>query len=669
MGGSPGSRDPWIWVKIDPDGVVSVVLARCEMGQGSMTGLAMLVAEELDVEWEGIRTEWAQPPDPAIYGSLLTGASNAIRTHWEPLRKAGAIARSLLVSAAAARWSVDEGECATRRGTVVHPASGRSLPYGALAEPAARLPLPSRVELESPDEFTLIGRSPVRLDLPAKVRGEALFGIDVKVPDMLVATIVHCPVYYGVLEDLDSRRTLEVPGVRHVVRLSAAGLSSVVTAVAVVADSFWAARRGAAALELRWREGRNAGASSEQLRRELERLARTDARPAVTFGDAGKALASASRTLSATYSTPYLAHATMEPMNCTARIQGGRCEIWVPTQDPARARRAAAREAGIAERNVVVHPTYLGGGFGRRQATDFVAQAVEIARAVGAPVKLIWSREEDIGRSLFRPLTVHHLEAGLDRRGLPVAWWHRIGGMARSDTLLIQGVDDLPYAIPHRRVDLFRRGRGPVRTGPWRGLARSQNCFATECFLDEVARAGGQDPLELRLRLLRDAPRYRNVLEIAAEQAGWGRPRAAGRHVGIAVGENFGAACAEVAEVSITEGNEIRVHRIVCAADCGHLVHPDAVAAQMEGGIIFGLSAALKGAITLRDGRVEQSNFHDYPIVRMPEAPAIDVHLVTSREDPKGVGETSLPPIAPAVANAVFAATGRRIRELPLRLA
>jgi isoquinoline 1-oxidoreductase beta subunit len=658
-------NDPWLWVKIAPDGQVSVVITRAEMGQGSMTALAMLVAEELDLDWNHVKTEWA-PAEPDVYGRLLTGASDAVRTHWLPLRQAGAIARSLLVAAAALRWGVPAASCRTQEGTVVHPPTGRSLGYGALAEAAAGLPLPSRVDLKNPRDFRLIGRSVPRLDLADKTSGKAVFGIDVQLPGMLIATVVHCPVHGGYLESLEAGETMRIPDVRSVVRLRGSSTGPA-TAVAVVAGSFWAARKGAAALKLDWNEGEHAAADTEGLFRHFRELAGGAARRVAGTGDAAAALARAERTLSATYTTPFLAHAAMEPMNCTAHVRGRSCEIWVPTQDPGWARRTAALVLGIAEERVVVHPTYVGGGFGRRQRADFVAQAVEIARAADAPVKLVWTREEDIRHGYYRPATLHLLRAGLDRRGLLV-WTHRVVGLGGSDDILVQGIDDLPYAIPHREVDLVRRERGMVRTGPWRGLAHSQNAFVTESFLDEAAHASGKDPLEMRSGLLRNAPRHRAVVELAAEKAGWHRSRAEGRHLGLALAEIFDGICAQVAEVSITGEGQLRIERIVCAADCGRLVHPDTVRAQMEGGIVFGLTAALKGEITVRDGKVEQSNFHDYPLLRMPELPPIEVHLVASNEDPGAVGETSLPPVAPAVANAVFAATGKRLRALPLRM-
>ena len=655
--------DPALWVTVRPDNTVSIVVPRCEMGQGATTALPMLVAEELEVEWSRVRTEWA-PLTPA-YGRQLTGASDSVRTFWEPLRQAGALAREMLIEAAARRWQVGHDECRAERGRVLHRMTGRALPYGALAAVAATLPLPAVVRLKGATEWRLIGQPVPRLDVPDKTIGRAVYGCDVRVPGMLVATVLHSPVNGGTLRALDDEGAREVRGVHDVICLRPADDGGC-RAVAVVADDYWTAVRGVRALRAEWESGDHAAASSATVTRTLERLVNRPGRVLVDRGDGPRAVTAAARVVEATYETPYLAHAQMEPTNCTARVERDVCEIWVPTQYPPLAREVAARTSGLPERAVTVHQTLLGGGFGRRQRVEVVAEAVQISQTLGVPVQVLWSREEDIQHGYYRPATLHRLEAALDGRGWPVAWVHRFAGIGSSDTILVQGVDDVPYDVPNKRISFVRRRRGPVRVGPWRGLARSQNAFVTESYLDELAAAGGHDAMRLREGLLADAPRYRAVLANCAERAGWGRPLPPGRGRGVALTDNFGGICAQVVEASVTQDAAVRVHRVTCVVDCGRAVNPDIVAAQLEGGTIFGLSAALNEEITLGRGRVEQSNFHDYPVLRMDAVPDIDVQVVPSEGPPGAVGETAVPPVAPALANAIFAATGHRIRRLPL---
>jgi isoquinoline 1-oxidoreductase beta subunit len=657
---------PWIWLEIGASAggghdAAVISIPRCEMGQGSMTGLAMIVAEELDLDWAQVQVRW--PPLEPEYGSLRTSKSSAIRTLWKPLREVGAAARDLMVRAAAEAWQVDAGECETLRGVVRHRPSGRELAYSAVATRAAALPLPSTVRVKSREEFKLIGSSAPRLDTPDKVRGAPVFGIDVSLPGMLVATVVHCPVFEGKLADLDAGDARAVPGVQGVFELDQVvdGRHGGRSAVAVVADSYWAARKGANALTLRWDEGKYADWDDVR----VERWLRESGERVVSRGDVATALATSYR-IEATYFTPYLAHAAMEPMNCTASLEGGRCHVWAPTQNPHDVREKAALASGLPERDVEVHITHSGGAFGRRGRSDFVAQAVQLAARTGAPVKLIWSREEDLRNDVYRPATLQVLHGGLDSGGFPVAWRQHIAGTG-SRNRLVGGIDALPYAIPHKEIRLVRRKSGVVPTGPWRSVARSQNDFVSESFLDEIARTGGHDPVALRARLLRDAPRFRSVLELVAERAEWSAPPPEGRHRGVAMAEHFGSICAQVAEVSVSADGDVRVHRIVCVADCGQLVNPDSVIAQLEGAVIFGLSAALHGEIGLSHGRVEQSNFHDYPLLHMSETPPIEIHLVESAEEPTGAGEIGLPAVAPAVASAVFGATRQPVRSLPIR--
>jgi isoquinoline 1-oxidoreductase beta subunit len=656
-------KHPSLWIRITPDDLITVALPRAEMGQGISTALPMLVCEKLDADWENIRTEWA--PLSRSHGRQLTAASDSLRTLWLPFRQVGALAREMLITAAAEGWGVETTTCRAERGRVVHDPTGRTTPYGALADRAARLPLPKEAPLKRREDFRRIGTSIPRLDVPEKSTGRAIYGWDVTLPGLMIASVRHSPVLGGSLRRFDDGEARAVPGVRAVVPLTDERKAET-TAIAVVAESFWTAERALKKLELEWDEGEHAAASSATLEATFRELAGYRPRTVSRVGAPRQAMLRASRHLEAVYETPYLAHAAMETMNCTARVSEDSCEIWVPTQNPAYVRKAAARLCNLPRSAVTVHRTYLGGGFGRRQRVDTVTEAVQIAKAVGSPVKVLWSREEDMRHAYYRPAGLHQLRAGLDGDGLPFVWTHRIAGVGGSDALLVQGIDDVPYAIPHQWVTLVRRSRGPLRTGPWRGLARSQNTFATECFLDEVAHAAGLDPVDLRARLLSRAPRFRAVLELAAERAGWKTP-VPGRHRGIALGENFGAVCAQVAEVSIAKGKP-RVHRVVCAVDCGQVVNPDIARAQIEGGIVFGLSAALGEEIAIESGRVQQSSFDDYPVLRMPEAPEIEVYLVPSVEPPAGIGETSGPVTAPAVGNACFAATGMRIRRLPIRL-
>jgi len=663
---------PNVWLTITPDDVVSIRVASSEMGQGVMTALPMLIAEELDADWDTVRAEFA-PINPAyanpIFGRQQTGGSTAVRGYWRTLREAGAVGREVLLTAAAQTWGVAVESCHAERGRVSHGDSGRSLRYGALAQRAAGLPVPESVFLKEPSQFTLLGRAMPRLDIPAKVDGSAGFGSDVKLPGLLTATVARCPVFGGSVAKVNDKRARSVAGVRKVVAIS--------SGIAVVADHFWAARQGREALEIDWAPGPAAKLDSATITARLAELADSGT-VGRSDGDTERALASAGRRMEAVYEVPYLAHACMEPMNCTADVRTDSCDIWVPTQAQTRVHQTAMRLTGLPAEKVRVHSTYLGGGFGRRGEQDFVIDAIEISRAVGAPVKVLWTREDDIQHDFYRPATYNRLAAALDEQGMPVAWRHRIAGpsisqrdstareTSGSDFSATEGALNLPYAIPNILVS-YARVNSAVPVGYWRSVASSQNAFITECFLDEVAAAGSKDPYALRRALLGEQPRLRAVLELAAAKAGWGSPTAAGHFRGIAVAESFRSYVAQVAEVSIA-GGQPRVHRVVCAIDCGMTVNPDTIAAQMESAIVFGLTAALKGEISIADGRVVQSNFHDYPLLRFDECPDIEVYIVPSEADPGGVGEPGTPPIAPAVANAVFAATGKPVRRLPIRL-
>jgi isoquinoline 1-oxidoreductase subunit beta len=679
---------PNAWIRITPDDLVTVIVDRSEMGQGVSTALPMLVAEELDADWSRIRYEFA-PANEAYNNPLsvgqLTGGSTSVRAAWRPLREAAARARLMLVAAAAAQWGVPAEQCRTEAGAVLGPGERRDR-YGALASAAAAQPVPQQVTLKPARDFRLIGKSLARLDLADKVTGRAEFGVDAGPAELLTAVVSRCPVFGGKLRSWDDAAARQIPGVRSVVRIA--------SGVAVVADGYWPAHQGREALKLEWEEGPLAALDDAAVSSRLEALTREEGHLARKLG-AGSA-APAARTIEAVYEVPYLAHATMEPMNCVAHVRRDGVQLWVPTQYQTGPRMlgggtrgVAARIAGVPMHRVEVNTVFLGGGFGRRSETDFVAEACQISKAVGAPVKLIWSREDDIRHDQYRPAARHVLRAGLDSSGKPVLWSHRIacpsiiaklmprwlprfathlagplkGGV---DSNAIEGAAELPYAIPNLEVRYAQADLG-VPVGFWRSVGHSHTAFAVECFMDELAALAGRDPVEFRGELLRGSPRHLGVLNLAAQAAGWGTPPPAGRFRGIALHESFGSFVAQVAEISL-EQNRVRVHRVVCACDCGQLVNPDIVRAQMESGIVFGLTAALKGKIALDKGRVKQSNFHDYPLLTMREMPVIEVHLMESVWEPGGVGEPGTPPIAPAVANAVCAATGKRVRRLPIEL-
>src|SRR6184192_805018 len=675
---------PNAWLRIGSDGIVTLTADKSEMGQGSQTGLAMILAEELDADWSTVRLG-PVPENPAGWSRRMsTGGSTAIRTSWEPLRKAGAAAREMLIDAAAATWKVDRAACRAERGAVVHASSKRRLTYVKLVAKAAQLPVTTDVTLKDPKDFRLLGTRTPRLDTPAKVDGSAVFGIDVTVPGMLIASIERCPVFGGMLKRYDAAKAEALPGVRAVVALEpsawtgtgGAWAAGCAAGVAVVADNYWNAVQGRRALEIEWDEGEAAALGSDGIRAEFARLAEQAGVEALKDGDAAGALAGAAKRVEAVYEVPFLHHATMEPMNCTAHVRADGCDVWAPTQNQTRAQEVAAELTGLSKGRVRVHTTFLGGGFGRRLEPDFVAEAVRVSQAVGAPVKVIWSREDDVQHGFYRPATYNKFAAGLDAAGTPVAWTHRIvappillkfGPLDKGiDRTLIDSAANLPNAIPNVLVDQVAVDLLPVPRGFWRSVGISQNAFVTECFFDEVAAAAGKDPYELRRALLADKPRHLRTLELAAEKAGWGTPLAAGRGRGIALAEWAPTTCAQVAEVSVTPEGNVRVHRVVCAVDCGPTVNVGQIEAQLQGGIVYGLTAALYGQITIDRGRVKQSNFTDYPMLHIEEMPVVEVHVVPSDDKQGGIGEPSVGPVAPAVCNAIFAATGKRIRKLPI---
>ena len=710
------------WIKIASDGAVVLAMNRSEMGQGVHTALAMLVAEELDVPLERVRLQ--QAGHDAIFGSAesfvgflpfhaddreagqesltfrgarwmtlklarelginITGGSASVADAWMPLRLAAATARARLLGVASLRWKLPVAELEVRDGIVSH-GSGPRAPYGELAAQAALSP-PGDVTLKARSAFRVIGHSAQRLDLANKCDGRAVFGLDVRLPGLVYASILQPPMLGGSFATVDVNAILQRPGVERVVRLPP--LDGASAALAVVGRTTWHAREAARALPVQWRAPPSGPLDSKRIEAALEAAARDAAERQGGFsfhgrGDSKTALAAAAKRVEALYRAPYLAHATMEPMNCTARVHEGRVEVWAPTQVPGLARDAAARVAGVKPDAVTVHVTYLGGGFGRRLEVDFVAQAVRVAQeTAGRPVQLNWSREEDFTHDFYRPAAAALLRAGLDANGritafdarsagdaLEPRWMQRVlpalaGPFDAPDKTTVEGLYDLPYAIEHQLIAHVSTKSG-VPIGNWRSVGHSQNAFFAESFIDELAHAAAVDPLKFRLDLLGHRPRHAAVLTLAAQKSGWGRPLPAGRARGLALHESFGTIVAQVIEVSLTD-KQPRVHRVVCALDCGVVVHPQGVAQQVESSVVFGLSAALFGRIDIDGGVVKQQNFPDYPMLTLAQTPLIETHTVPSDEAPTGMGEPALPPVAPALANALFALTGRRLRELPL---
>jgi isoquinoline 1-oxidoreductase beta subunit len=652
------------WVHVGSDDVVTLMISRSEMGQGTVTSLAMLLSEELECDWNRIKTEFPGV-DPA-YGPLMgTFGSLSIRQTYDPLRKAGASAREMLIQAAAEKWGVDKSLCRAEKGAVINTQNNARLTYGSLADAAAKQKPPASVPLKTPQQFRLIGTSPKRLDTPAKVNGQAPFGIDARLPGMVYAVVARCPVFGGKVASFDDTKAKAVPGVKQVVKIS--------SGVAVVADNTWAAMEGRRALQVQFDEGPNANQSSANIRKVFMDLAAKPGAVARKEGDAPAALASAAKKVEAVYEAPYLAHATMEPMNCTADVRKDGCDVWVSTQIQTAALGTTAKITGFPPDKVQIHTMFLGGGFGRRGGDDFVADAVEVSKAIGGPVKVTWSREDDMQHDLYRPASYTRFAGAVDAQGWPTVWDARIacpsfGGIRNGvDFTGTQGIQDIEYGIPNIQVEYHPADVG-IPVTYWRSVGYSQNTFFTESFLDELAAAGGKDPFELRRRLLAKSPRMLAVLELAAEKASWGKPLPAGRARGIAVVNNIGSFNAQVAEVSVDKG-KLRVHHVVCAIDCGQVVNPAIVEQQIQSGIVYGLSAALKGAITIDKGRVQQGNFDKYDVLRIDEMPVVEVHIVPSHATPGGIGEASTPTIVPAVANAIFALTGKRIRSLPIRSA
>jgi len=671
-----GAFAPNGFIRINPTGAVTLVMPMIEMGQGVYTSLSMLLAEELGVRLDQIQIQHA-PPNEALYvnsiiGIQNTGGSASIRAFWTPLRQAGAVGRNLLIAAAANQWNVDPQACLAHDGVVFDASGSKYLSYGELADAAAKLPVPpaASVKLKDPKDFTLIGTRAKRVDSPIKVDGRALYGIDTRLPGMKVAAVAISPVLGGKVKTVDEKAALAIKGVRQVVDIE--------EAVAVVADHNGAAKKGLEAASITWDDGPNAHVSNSDIVRQLEEESQRAGVVASNVGDVGKAFAEAAQRVDAIYQVPFLAHAAMEPMNCTVHLQKDRCDIWVGTQAPTITQSQVAELTGLPKDAIKIHNHLIGGGFGRRLEVDGTILAVKIAKHVDGPVKVIWSRDEDIQHDMYRPYYLDRLSAGLDAAGKPVAWTHRIAGssvMARYypayvkdglDPDAVEAAAEPPYALPNIHVDFVRVEPPGVRTSWWRGVGPTHNVFVVESFIDELAHAAKQDPVAYRKGLLGHNPRALAVLSLAAEKAGWGSSFPARHGRGIAVQFAYGSYTSQVAEVEVAADGSVKVKRIVCAIDCGICVNPDTIEAQIQGGTVFGLTAALHGSITFKDGRVEQSNFDTYLPMRIDEVPVVEAHLVQSAEAPGGVGEAPTAIVSAAVTNAIFAATGKRVRTLPI---
>jgi isoquinoline 1-oxidoreductase subunit beta len=671
-----GTFAPNGFIRIDPTDAVTLVMPMVEMGQGVYTSLSMLLAEELEVRLDQIQVQHA-PPNHALYANSIigiqnTGGSASVRAFWTPLRQAGAVGRNLLIAAAAKRWNVDPATCRARDGVVLDSTGSKHLSYGELADAAAKLPVPpaANVKLKDSKDFHLIGTRAKRVDSAMKVDGRALFGIDTRLPGMKVAAVAISPVLGGKARTIDEKAALTVRGVRQVVNVD--------EAVAVVADHMAAAKKGLEAAAITWDDGPNSKVSSADIVKQLAQESHKPGAVARNVGDAGKALTEAAQRVDAVYQVPFLAHAAMEPMNCTVHLQQDRCDIWVGTQAPTITQSLVAELTGLPKDVVKIHNHLIGGGFGRRLEADGTVLAVKIAKHIDGPVKVIWSREEDIQHDMYRPYYLDRLSAGLDATGKPVAWMHRIAGssvMARYyppyvkdglDPDAVEAAAEPPYALPNIHVDFVRVEPPGVRTSWWRGVGPTHNVFVVESFIDELAHAARQDPVAYRKELLGHNPRALAVLSLAAEKAGWGSPLPARNGRGISVQFAYGSYTSQVAEVEVAPDGSVKVKRIVCAIDCGMYVNPDTIEAQVQGGTLFGLTAALHGSITFKDGRVEQSNFDTYLPMRIDEVPMVETHLVKNAEAPGGVGEAPTAIVSAAVTNAIFAATGKRLRSLPI---
>jgi isoquinoline 1-oxidoreductase beta subunit len=684
----PNPFDAYIHIK--PSGQISLIVAKSEMGQGIKTGLAMILAEEAAVDWKSVSVEQAETR-PDLYAHMGTGGSGSTQENFLPLRQAGATVRELMIAAAATKWSVPRAECEAKNGSVRHTKSSRSASYGELVEAAAKLPLPdpAKVKLKDEKDFVLIGHATPRVDIPSKVNGSALFGIDVRVPEMVFAVVARCPTFGGKVAHFDAAKAKAVSGVRDVFEIPALGKDMFTAGgIVVVADSTWSAMKGRDALEVTWDNGSATSESSDALYESLRAAAAKPGKRIRNDGNVDLALPSAAKRVDAVYEFPYLAHATMEPMNITAHARNGEAEVWAPTQSPDWVQRTVAKILNLKPEKVIVYTTLMGGGFGRRYMADYPAEVAQIAKVVGKPVQLVWSREDDMTHDFYRPAACHHMRGAVDSSGKPLVWSHGLASTSidgfwnspeKAAESEVGGAEQMPYAIPNVRLE-YNAVASYVPPLWWRSVEHSFNGFVVECFIDELAVTAGKDPVEFRRSLLLkpvgwkpkndedpDPARLRGVLDLAAAKIGWGTPLPKGKGRGIATYHSFGSYIAEAAEVTVSESG-YRIDRMVAAIDCGQIVNPESVRAQAESAIIYGLSAALKNEITIKNGAVEQTNFNSYDPLRISEAPPIEVHLLPSKADPGGMGEPALPPAAPAVANAIFAASGQRMRKLPFAM-
>ena len=686
----PSPFDAWVHVK--PSGEISLIVAKSEMGQGIRTGLAMILAEEAEVDLNSVTVVQAETR-PDIYTHMGTGGSSSTMETYTPLRRAGATVRKLMITAAAEKWKVPRTQCVAKKGVVLHRGSSRKATYGELVEAATKLPLPDpdSVPLKDASQFKLIGHPFPRVDIPAKVNGSAQFGLDVRVPDMLFAVVARCPTFGGKPAHFDAASAKAVPGVLNVFEIPALGADKFSAGgVVVVADSTWTAIKARHALQITWDNGPNVSESSEALSQALRAAAAKPGKRVRNDGDLDAAMSKSSKPVEAVYELPFLAHATMEPMNITIVPRDRDCEVWAPTQSPDWVQRTVAQVLGMPADKVIVHTTLMGGGFGRRYMADYPAEAAQIAKVVQKPLQLVWTREDDMTHDFYRPASCHHMRGAVTANGHPSAWSHTIASTSingfwnpeknKPEESEVGGALQMPYAIPNVRLE-YHPVASSIPRAWWRSVENSFNGFAVESFIDELAAAAKQDPFQFRKALLVKqkstkpagdedvAPeRLRKVLELAAMKAGWGKPMAKGKGRGIATFSSFGTYCAEVAEVSVADDKTLKIDRIVAVVDCGPVINPESVRSQTESAIIYGLSAALKNEITVKNGAIEQSNFDGYDPIRISEAPPIEVYLAPTGDDPSGMGEPALPPIAPAVANAIFAATGQRLRKLPFQL-
>ena len=699
---------PNAYIFIDPQGDIRLVVTRSEMGQGVRTALAMILAEELDADWSRVKIEQGDC-DP-MYGDMTTGGSMSIRSTWDPLRKAGASARDMLLTAAAETWGVPKAECSATGGSVIeHKKTARKITYGQLATKAASVPVPKDVPLKNPKDYSIVGTKRARVDGQHIVIGEAHYGIDTKVPGMLFAVVARPPVFGGKVKKFDATRALAVPGVKKVFEVPAVEMPPLFGedrkpdsghqhylwgGVAIVAESTWQAIAGRRALAIDWDNGPGAEESTEKQRATLSELLKTPGKELKKIGDPDAAISAAAKTVEADYETPFLAHMAMEPVNCTASVRDGKCEVWSPTQNPNGMATALASVLNLPPSALTIHITLIGGGFGRRLCIDYGVEAALISRSAAAPVKVIWTRDDDIRHDYYRPISHHRLRAGLDTQGQVTSWLHHIAAPSTDSTFLggevpdTGGTDIAGTGLPNGTVPNYLLEQSFLRTvvprGYWRAVDMNWNHFAVQCFIDEIAAAAGKDPLALRRELIAtkqkpagqgdnegetpvNVDRLLGVLNLVAEKSGWGTPLPPGRGRGIAGLYGFGSYIAHVAEVTVAKDGTLHVDRVVVAVDCGQVINPDLVAAQIEGGVVFGLTSALFDEITIQNGQVQQTNFDNYPMLRIADMPKVEVHIVPSHEPPGGIGEPGVPSTAPAVANAIFAATGKRLRRLPFQ--